>query len=118
MTMSQNKLHVRTGDTVEVLSGIYKGGRGRVIDADPENRKVTVEGVNTKYKHVRRTQDNPQGGRMEIECPIDASNVQPICTNRECQKYDEPVRTGKKVLEDGSKVRTCKKCGEEISTPE
>lgn len=116
--MSQNKLHVRSGDTVEVITGVYKGARGRVMNADPEKRQVTVEGVNTKYKHVRRSQDNPRGGRMEIERPIDASNVQPICHNRECQKYDQPVRTGKKVMDDGSKMRVCKKCGEEITTPE
>ena len=113
MTMSQNKLHVRAGDTVEVITGVYKGARGRVMDADPENRQVTVEGVNTKYKHIRRSQDNPQGGRMEIERPIDASNVMLVCSNRECEKYDEPVRTSKKVMDDGSKVRTCSKCGAE-----
>ena len=118
MTMTQKKLHVKSGDRVEVTTGVYKGAQGRVLEVMPDEGKVMVEGVNIKYKHVRRTRDNPRGGRTEMEAPIDASNVMVVCNNRECERYDRGVRIRKQVQDDGSKIRTCVKCGEEIATPE
>ena len=68
--------------------------------------KVLVEGVNRVYKHVRRSQRNPQGGRLSKEMPVQISNVKLVCTS--CSK---PSRTGARYLDDGSKERFCKSCG-------
>ena len=67
--------------------------------------KVVVEGVNRVYKHVRRSQKNPQGGRLSKEMPISISNVLLVCTA--CGK---PTRTGARLPADGTKERYCKKC--------
>ena len=105
-----NKLHVRSNDMVEVITGEYKGVRGRVLRAMPGDGRVVVKGVNVVWKHVRPDRENPQGGRIEREAPIDASNVMLLCQNRECQRHDQPVRTRTGVAEDGSKQRVCVKC--------
>lgn len=107
-------LHVRSDDRVEVIAGEYKGVRGRLLRAMPKEGRVVVEGVNIVLKHVRPDRENPQGGRIEREAPIDASNVMLLCQNRECDKHDQPVRTRKKVEPDGSKDRVCVKCGHPI----
>jgi large subunit ribosomal protein L24 len=108
------KLHVCRGDTVEVIAGNARGARGRVLRALPQDGKVVVEGINMVWKHLRRSQQHPQGGRIEVEAPIDASNVMLLCRNRECERYDMPVRTRKDWTEDGNKIRVCVKCGSEI----
>jgi large subunit ribosomal protein L24 len=69
---------VRKGDLVAVVSGDDKGKRGRILRVLPEKNRVIVEGVNLVYKHMRRSQQNPQGGRVRREAPIHASNVMPI----------------------------------------
>ena len=71
-------------------------------------RRLVVEGVNVKWKHVRRSQRNPQGGRLHVEMPIDWSNVLLVC-----ESCNEATRTGARFLDDGTKVRYCKKCGAE-----
>jgi large subunit ribosomal protein L24 len=114
----QPKLHVRTDDIVEVTTGVYEGLRGRVLRCLPRDGKVVVEGVNVRYKHVKRNQRNQEGGRIDMEMPIDASNVMLVCENRECEKFDKPVRVRKRANEDGTKVRTCVKCGEPITPAE
>ena len=76
------KLHVRRGDTVEVIAGNARGVRGRILRAIPSKGRVIIEGVNLHWKHLRRTAQHAQGGRIEIEAPIDASNVMLICPNR------------------------------------
>jgi len=114
----QPKLHVRSDDIVEVITGVYEGLRGRVLRSLPREGKVVVEGVNVRYKHVKRNQRNQQGGRIEMEAPIDASNVMLVCQNRECEKFDQPVRVRKQVQEDGTKVRACVKCGGAITPAE
>ncbi|MCA9100566.1 MAG: 50S ribosomal protein L24 [Planctomycetales bacterium] len=99
-------MHIRVDDMVEVLTGDDSGSRGRVLKVDRAAGKVIVEGFNRVYKHVRRSQRNPQGGRLSKEMPIQLSNVQLVC--RECGKA---TRTGARYLADGSKERYCKKCG-------
>lgn len=113
-----NTLHVRRNDMVEVITGEYKGVRGHVLRAMPKEGRVLVEEVNVVWKHVRPSRENPQGGRMQREAPIQASNVMLLCQNRECEKHDQPVRTRTKVEPDGSKDRVCVKCGHPIETEE
>ncbi|WP_442483161.1 50S ribosomal protein L24 [Aeoliella sp. SH292] len=104
---------IKAGDNVVVISGgdSVKEDDGTrkirsVIRVDRERGKVLVEGVNMVWKHVRRSQKYPQGGRLKKEMPIDISNVQFYCTS--CTKG---VRLGVRFLEDGSKERFCRKCG-------
>ena len=66
---------IRTDDIVEVITGDDRGTRGKVLRVIPKKNKVVVEGVNLVYKHMRRTQRNPQGGRLSKEMPISVSNV-------------------------------------------
>jgi len=99
-------MRIKTGDTVCVISGPDKGQTGRVLRVLPQRNKVVVEGVANSYKHVRRSQKNPQGGRLSTERPIQISNVQWVCPS--CGKSS---RTGARYLADGSKERFCRKCG-------
>jgi large subunit ribosomal protein L24 len=99
-------MHIKTNDTVEVITGDDKGQRGKVLHIDRSEGRLVVEGVNRVYKHVRRSQKNPQGGRLSKEMPVQISNVLLLC-NR-CGKG---VRTGARFAKDGSKERYCKKCG-------
>ncbi len=101
------KVHVRTGDTVLVITGKDKGKKGKVISVDPKKSRVIVDGVNIVKRHTRPTQKLPQGGIMEKPAPVHSSNVMLYCT-----KCDNPTRIQKKFLEDGKKVRICKECGE------
>ncbi|MCY3772269.1 MAG: 50S ribosomal protein L24 [Gemmatimonadetes bacterium] len=71
-------MHVKKGDTVVVLTGATRGKTGRVLKVLPEKNKVIVEGLNFVTRHTRPTQTNPQGGRLEKEAPMHASNVKVI----------------------------------------
>ena len=106
-----NKLHVRTGDTVVVLSGSSKGKKGKVLAVSPKEGKVIVEKVNIVKKHVKPRRMGEQGGIVEAEGALYASKVQVVCPR--CGK---PTRVGHKILEDGSKIRVCKNpgCGEAL----
>lgn len=75
-------VHVRKNDIVEVVSGDHRGARGKVLRIDLKRRRVLVEGVNMVFRHVRRTQRNPQGGRIQKEAPIHISNVLPYDPGR------------------------------------
>ena len=77
-TQHLEKLHVKKDDIVEILNGVDKGRRGKILRAIPADGMVVVEGVNTKWKHLRRTQENPQGGRVEREFPIHACKVRKV----------------------------------------
>ncbi|OWZ84479.1 50S ribosomal protein L24 [Natranaerobius trueperi] len=103
--MAQAKMHIKTGDTVVVISGKDKGKRGKVLRAFPSESKVLVEGVNLVKKHTRASQDNPQGGIVEQESPVYADKVMLYCSK--CQR---PVRTAKQDDKNGNKQRICKKC--------
>ena len=99
---------IRTGDTVEVRTGNARGTRAKVLVVRPDEGKVVVEGVNRVYRHMKRSQKNPQGGRLSREMPIDASNVMLVCTA--CGKA---ARFGVRETADGSRARACRKCGAE-----
>ena len=99
-------MHVRSNDTVVVISGKDKGKKGKVIAASPKTGKVIVEGVAMATKHQKPRQQGAPGGIIHKEAAIDASNVMLVC-----DKCGKATRNAHKVLEDGSKVRACKKCG-------
>ena len=98
-------MHIKIDDTVMVSTGDDRGVTGRVLGVDRGAGTVVVEGVRKVYKHVRRSQKNPQGGRLSKEMPIPVSNVQLVCSS--CGK---PTRTGARYQKDGSKERFCRKC--------
>lgn len=98
-------MHIRVGDTVEIITGNDKGVRGKVLKIDREAGKLVVEGVNRVYKHMRRSQRNPQGGRLSKEMPIQISNVLLVCPS-----CNAAARTGVRATADGGKERLCKKC--------
>ena len=106
-----SKEHVKTGDTVVVLSGKDKGQKGNVVAVSPKEGKVIVEGINKVKKHVKPGRMGQQGGIIEAEGAIYSSKVQVICP-----KCGKPTRIAHKILEDGSKVRVCKNdgCGAEF----
>jgi large subunit ribosomal protein L24 len=99
------KMNVKKGDKVVVLSGKDKGKEGEVLVAKPAEGKVIVEGVAIVKKATRPTPANQQGGIIEQEAAIDASNVMLICPS--CGK---PTRVGHAKDAEGKKVRVCKKC--------
>lgn len=99
-------MRIKVDDIVEVLSGDDKGKRAKVLRVDHDAEKVVVEGVSQVLKHVKRSQKNPQGGRLKKEMPISWSNVMVVCP-----KCSKASRTGARFGEDGSKERFCKKCG-------
>jgi large subunit ribosomal protein L24 len=105
--MSTNvNYRIRSGDEVVVITGRDKGARGNVTRILPEKGKIIVAKVNMVKRHTKPTQ-NSSGGIVEREAPLEISNVQFVCP-----KCDAGVRLGAKTLEDGRKVRTCRKCGE------
>ncbi len=106
--MSNNKMRIKKGDTVTVISGKDKGATGSVMRAIPENRKVVVEKIAVAKKAQRPTRDNPQGGIISIEMPIHVSTVMLVCP-----KCNKPTRVNMHVT-DGKKVRKCKQCGKDI----
>jgi len=108
--MTKPKVHVKKGDTVLVIRGKSAGKRGKVLEVVPAKSRVVVEGVNKMKRHTKPTRSTPQGGIMEREAPLHSSNVMLFCT-----KCNNPTRVAKKLLEDGKKVRQCKKCGEVLS---
>ena len=98
-------MHIRVNDLVEVISGDDRGTRAKVLVVDRAAGKLVVEGVNRVYKHMRKSQRNPQGGRLSKEMPVQISNVQLVCAA--CGKA---VRTGARRRQDGGKERFCRKC--------
>lgn len=102
---------IRKGDMVEVIGGNDRGKRGRVLRVIPDKNRVVVQGVNLRWKHMRKSQQAPQGGRMRREMPIHASNV---------MIFDETsgarTRVGFRVV-DGKKVRIARRTGKEIGVP-
>jgi large subunit ribosomal protein L24 len=101
-----NKLHVKTGDTVYVISGKDKGQTGKVLKVFTKKGKVLVEGINKVTKHLKPNQMNPQGGVVDREAPIFSSKVMLFD-----EKAGKPTRVGYR-MENGKKVRYSKKTGE------
>ncbi|WP_347489942.1 50S ribosomal protein L24 [Desulfoscipio sp. XC116] len=108
--MTKPKVHVHKGDTVLVIRGKSAGKKGKVLEVQLAKSRVVVEGVNKVKRHTKPTRSMPQGGIMEREAPIHSSNVMLYCS-----KCNQPTRVGRKILEDGKKVRQCKRCGEVLS---
>lgn len=100
-----NKIH--KDDTVCVISGKDKGKTGKVLKVLPKKGRVLVANINFIHKHMRPTQQLQQGGVIKKEGPLEITNVLPVCN-----KCNHPSRIGFATLEDGRKVRVCKKCGE------
>lgn len=108
-------MNFRVGDQVRVIAGDDKGAQGKVIAVNRAAGKLTVEGVNRVYKHVRRSQRNPQGGRLSKEMPVSASNVMHVDPGN-----GEATRVGVRYREDGSKELYAKSSGaliREVSPP-
>lgn len=100
-------LHVKKNDSVKILAGKDKGKTGKVLRVYPTRNRAIVQGVNFTKKHAKRTRQDEQGGIIHRESSLDISNLAVICKG--CNR---PTRVGMDVLNDGSKVRFCKKCRE------
>ncbi len=100
------KLHVRTDDVVVVISGKDKGKKGKVLSASPKTGRVVVAGVAMVTKHQKPRSAGAPGGIIHRESAIAASKVMLVCGS--CGKA---TRNAHKILDDGAKVRVCKKCG-------
>jgi large subunit ribosomal protein L24 len=100
-------MKVIKSDNVIIVTGNYKGKKGKVLKVFPKENRVIVEGVNFMKRHTRPTQKNQQGGIIEKEAPIHISNLMVICP-----KCGAPSRLGRKMLENKKYVRVCKSCGE------
>ena len=99
-------MHIKLNDYVQVTAGDNRGTRGKVIRILRKKGKIVVEGVNKTKKHVKPSQASPKGGQLEMELPIDVSNVSLICP-----QTNKPTRIGYRKLADGSKERYSKKSG-------
>ncbi len=101
-------LDIRSGDTVEVLTGKDRGKRGTVERVLPDRQRIVVQGVNLMKRHTRaNVAGNVQGGIVDFNGPIPYSNVQLVCN-----RCDKRTRISHDVAEDGRRVMVCKKCGQ------
>ncbi len=101
------KLKIKKDDLVEVITGKDRGKRGKVLRVFLRENRLIVEKINLIKRHTRPSQYQTQGGIIEKEGKIHVSNVMLVCS-----ACGEPTRVGKRILEDGTKVRVCKKCHE------
>ena len=101
---------LRKGDQVFVRAGADKGQTGRILQVNRKKNQVVVEGVNMKFKHVRRTQENPQGGRIQREYPVHISNVSFLDT-----ASGKGVRLGT-TMDGGKKVRVMRPSGKKVES--
>ena len=106
-------LHVKKGDTVQIISGDHKGATGRVLHVYPDRQVVVVQGQNIAKKHVRPSRRNPQGGRISVERPIHISNVLPVNpkTSKGTRVRYETGKGGvkKRVARDGGEIGVIRK---------
>lgn len=109
--MRQGNISLRVNDQVEVIAGKDKSRVGKVLRIDREANRAVVERINMIKRHTKPTDATQSGQIMEKEASIHISNLMLVCP--ECAKT---VRIGKKLLEDGSKVRVCKSCSATIET--
>lgn len=105
--MSKNRCHIKKDDKVKIIAGKDAGKIGKVIKVIRKNKRVLVENINIVKRHTKPDASNRQGGIVEAEAPLHWSNVMLICNKCLAQ-----VRVKMKILEDGKKMRTCRKCGE------
>ncbi len=104
-----NKIHVKKGDIVCILTGKDEGKKGKVLSVYPEDGSVIVEGVNMSTKHKKPRGRYQQGGIIKQESPVNSSNVMLVCP-----RCGEPSRIGKNINKNGQKERYCKKCNEVV----
>jgi len=101
-------LHIKKGDTVEVIAGEHKGATGKVLRVLVDDNRVVVAGINRRYKHVRQSKKYPQGGRVQMELPIHISNVLPVNpkTSKGTRVHFELDSKGgkKRVAADGTAI--------------
>ena len=102
---------IKKNDKVKVLSGKEKGRQGKVLKVIREKGAALVERLNFVKRHTRAGKVGQQGGIIEKEAPIRLSKLMVICP-----KCSKPTRTGTRVIEDGTKVRFCKKCSEQLES--
>jgi large subunit ribosomal protein L24 len=107
--MDHTKPAIKKNDVVAVIAGKDKGKSGRVISVFPKKDRVLVEKVNFVKRHTRPRGQTHKGGILERESPIHISNVMVLCG-----KCEKPTRIGKLQLQDGKRVRVCRKCGESL----
>ena len=105
MKVTDHKWKIRRDDTVEIIAGKDKGKQGTIVRVLRKKNKVVVSGLNIVKKAMKRRSQNDKGGIIEIEAPIDVSNVMNVC------KKCGPVKIGYKI-EGDTKKRVCRKCGE------
>ena len=103
-----NKMNVKKGDTVQVITGKDKGQTGKVISVLPKEGKVVVEKVNMVSRHVKARKQGDESGIIQKEAPLYVSKVMLFCP-----KCNRGVRSGRKI-EGDKKVRVCKRCGAQI----
>lgn len=101
----KNKIHIKKGDNVVVISGKDKGKKGKVLSVGVNKRTVIVEGVNMATKHTKARKAGETGGIIHQEVPIYTCKVMHICN-----KCGKPTRIGYKTMADGTKSRMCKNC--------
>ena len=104
-----NKTTIKKNDTVMVIAGKERGKSGKVIKVLPNKDAVIIERLNFVKRHLRPGATRGKGGIVEKEAPIRISNIQLLCG-----KCNLPTRTGRKILEDGRRIRICRKCGEAL----
>ena len=107
--MLRDKSHIKKDDKVKVIAGKDKGKIGKVLSVDRKKDRVLVENINIIKRHTRPTAKNRQGGIVESEASVPWSNVMLMCS-----KCLSPVRIQMRRLDDGKKVRSCRKCNEII----
>ena len=100
-------MKLKKGDTVEVITGKDKGRQGEIEAVYPKKNTILVQGINTASKHTKPSRANEQGGIIEQDMPIHASNVMLVHKGKK-------VRVGYQVKDDGTKVRVARPSGEEI----
>ncbi|OGF63886.1 50S ribosomal protein L24 [Candidatus Giovannonibacteria bacterium RIFCSPHIGHO2_01_FULL_45_24] len=102
-------MRIKKGDIVKIISGKDRGKQGKVLRASPKLEKIVVEGVALRKKHRRPRRQGQKGEVVTLPSPIHVSNTMLFCKN--CNRG---VRVGYQILEDGKKIRICKKCKNEV----
>lgn len=102
-------MKIKKGDNVQVLTGKDKGKKGKVEKIFPKSNKAIITGINNVIKHQKPKKGVTQVGRITKSMPIDASNLALVC-----EKCGRHVKAGSKILENGEKVRVCRRCGDNI----
>lgn len=109
--MEAIKIKIKKDDKVKVLTGKDKGKIGKVLKVVKKTNRAVVENINVVKTHQKPSQANPQGGIVNKNMPMDVSNLMVMCNS--CIK---PTRIAMKQLEDGKRVRICKKCNQQIDS--